>query len=208
MKKKGQTELEMDLLVGLESGFKARAVLCLVPEEIRAKRLRTARLKAKSMNYTVHKEYNVWAGINAFITNVCREWMTADKVVDTYRLRWQVELVFKTWKSQYKMDRYKTMRKERMECYLFATLLLVLLQWNIFSWLNHNSMKRGLPLSLHKFTMLMVRLRSPFNEAIVRGKVKMENLLELVMSLSDTYLLKESKCGKISFIDIISMPQC
>lgn len=208
MKKRGLKAVEMDLTVGLEGSFRARVIITLVPEEVKNKRLKAVAYKANNRNYTVQKEYKAWAGINVFVTNVSNEWLTSEKVMDIYRLRWQVELVFKTWKSHYKIDRYKTMRKERMECYLFATLLLVTLQWKIFSWLNHNSMKRGLPLSLHKFTMLMVRLKSTFNEAIVRSKVKMEILLEHLKSFSDTYLAKESKYRKKSFIDIISMPQC
>lgn len=208
MKKHGLKAVEKDLTVGLEGSFRARVIIAVVPDEVKNKRLKAVAYKASNRNYTVQKEYKTWAGINVFVTNVKDEWLSFEKVMDIYRLRWQVELVFKTWKSYYKIDRYKTMRKERMECYLLATLLLVLLQWKIFSWLNHNSMKKGLPLSLHKFTMLMVRLRSTFNEAVVRGKVKMENLLEYVKSLSETYLLKESKLRKTSFIDIITMPKC
>ena len=205
MKKSGSMTLERDLLVGFEGRFRARVVFALVPEEIKNKRLKAVAYKARNRNYTVQKEYKVWAGINVFITNVSQEWLAAEKVMDIYRLRWQVELVFKTWKSHYKIDRYKTMRKERMECYLYATLLLILLQWRIFSWLNRYSLQKGIPLSLHKFTMLMVRLRPMFNEAVVRTKMKMEILINHIMALSDSYLLKENRKGKVSFIDIVSI---
>ena len=205
MKKSGLLTLERDLLVGLEGRFKARVVFALMPDEIKNKRLKAVTYKAQNRNSTVQKEYKVWAGINVFITNVSKECLTAEKIMQIYRLRWQVELVFKTWKSHYRIDCYKTMRKERMECYLFATLLLILLQWKIFSWLNRHSLQKGIPLSLHKFTMLMIRLKPLFNETVVRAKADMEILLKHIMTLSDAYLLKENKKGKVNFMDIVSI---
>ncbi|MBD0382856.1 transposase [Paenibacillus sp. WST5] len=38
-------------------------------------------------------------GINVYITNIAWEIVSKERVHDLYSLRWQVEIVFKTWKS-------------------------------------------------------------------------------------------------------------
>ncbi len=202
MKKNKIMHLEKELLIGHEAKMKVRVIFNLVPDEVKRQRTKAVDYKAKSNNYTVQKEYRIWAGINVFITNVDKKTLTYEHIMNIYRLRWQVELVFKTWKSHYKIDRYKTMRKERIECYLYANLLLILLHWRIFSWLNQKVFYKRTLLSLHKFSKLMVHLTVPFNEIIVRSKNKIEIFLECVLELSESYLLKEKKKNKICFSDI------
>lgn len=202
MKKSKVMYLEKELLIGHEKKIKTRVIFNLVPDEVRKKRTQAVDYKAKNQNYTVQKEYKIWAGINVFITNVDKKTLTYEQIMNIYRLRWQVELVFKTWKSHYKIDHYKTMRKERIECYLYATLLLILLHWRIFSWLNQKVFYKRTPLSLHKFSKLMVHLTVPFNEIIVRSKNKIEIFLQCVLELSESYLLKEKKKNKLCFSDI------
>ena len=204
MKKTGIMSLEKELLIGHEKKIKARVIFALVPDGVKKQRADAVAYKANNKNYTVQKEYKVWTEINVFITNVSKDSLALKQIMSIYRLRWQVELVFKTWKSHYKIDSYKTMRKERMECYVYATLLLILLQWRIFSWLNRYSVRDGVPLSLHKFSKLMVHLTTLFNEAIVRNKIKIDVFVHQVIMLSKTYLQKEKKKNKVCFTDIVN----
>jgi hypothetical protein len=44
-----------------------------------------------------------------------------------YSLRWQVEIVFKTWKSFFQMDRCKEVKRERLECHLYGQLIAILI---------------------------------------------------------------------------------
>ena len=196
--------LEKELLIGHEKKIKARVIFALVPDGVKMQRASAVAYKASNKNYTVQKEYKVWTEINVFITNVTKDCLTSEQIMSIYRLRWQVELVFKTWKSHYEIDQYKTMKKERMECYVYATLLLILLQWRIFSWLNHHAVRNGVPLSLHKFSKLMVHLTILFNEAVVRNKIKIDVFLHQVIALSKSYLYKEKKKNKVCFTDIVN----
>jgi len=202
MKKNKIMHLEKELLIGHEAKMKVRVIFNLVPDEVKRQRTKAVDYKAKSNNYTVQKEYKIWAGMNVFITNVDKKTLTCEHIMNIYRLRWQVELVFKTWKSHYKIDRYKTMRKERIECYLYANLLLILLHWRIFCWLNQKVFYKRTLLSLHKFSKLMVHLTVPFNEIVVRSKNEIGIFLGCVLELSESYLLKEKKKNKICFSDI------
>lgn len=205
MKKNKIMYFEDELIVGNQNKLKARVIINLVPDEIKKKRAEAVAYKGKNQNYTVQKEYKVWTGINVFITNVDKKRLTVEQIINIYRLRWQVELVFKTWKSHYKIDQYKTMRKERIECYLFATLLLILLHWRIFSWLNQKLIHKKIDLSLHKFSKLMVHLNILFNETVIRSKNNIETFLNKVLKLSESYIQKEKKKNKIGFWDIARM---
>jgi hypothetical protein len=47
-----------------------------------------------------------------------------------------VELVFKTWKSFFSINKVKHVKKERLECQLLARLLWILINWQLFK--NYN----------------------------------------------------------------------
>jgi hypothetical protein len=44
-----------------------------------------------------------------------------------YSLRWQIEILFKTWKSFFEIDECKHIKKERLECHLYGQLIGILL---------------------------------------------------------------------------------
>jgi hypothetical protein len=203
MSKNNILYVEKELFVGHEKKIKARVIFSLLPNEIKKQRSKTVAYKAKNKNYTLQKEYQIWTGINVFITNVDKKVLNSKKIMDVYRLRWQVELIFKTWKSHYKIDHYKSMRKQRMECYLYATLLLILLHWRVFSWLNQKLFDKNIHLSLHKFSKLMVHLTPLVNQIVIRSKGKVTFFLNTVLTLSEPYLQKEKKKNKIGFSDIV-----
>ena len=46
-------------------------------------------------------------------------------------MRWQIELTFKIWKSICKIDKVKKVKKDRLECYIWAKLLMIVLCWRI-----------------------------------------------------------------------------
>lgn len=50
-------------------------------------------------------------GMNVYITNTSPEEVTNDYVHSHYSLRWQIEILFKTWKSFFEIDECKTIKK-------------------------------------------------------------------------------------------------
>ena len=67
------------------------------------------------------------AQYNIFITNASSEALKTIEIYDFYRLRWQIELLFKIWKSLFEIDKIGDMSISRFECYLYGKLILILL---------------------------------------------------------------------------------
>ncbi len=60
-------------------------------------------------------------------TTVAKSRLDADRCLELYRLRWQVELLFKRWKSLCGFDRLPNNLDETITAWLYAKVLLALL---------------------------------------------------------------------------------
>lgn len=52
---------------------------------------------------------------------------TMEQVHDIYSLRWQIEIVFKTWKSLLGISHCHNIKRERLECHLYGQLIAIFL---------------------------------------------------------------------------------
>ena len=137
LKKTGMQALDMDVLIYQRELLKCRLVIEMVTDDEYRNRLRQAERSAKKHGVGLSKDHKLRCRYNAFITNVDRGILPIEKIRKTYYLRWQIELVFKTWKSFFEINKVKKVKKERMECQLLAKLLWVLLNWRFFQSCNH-----------------------------------------------------------------------
>jgi hypothetical protein len=51
------------------------------------------------------------------------EWLTLEQISLIYRLRWQIELLFKLWKSECQINRIAGRIRERVLCEIYAKLV-------------------------------------------------------------------------------------
>ena len=136
-KKAGIRTLDLDVLIYQRELLKCRLVIEMVTDNEYRKRLRQAECSAKKHGVGLSKVHKLRCRYNAFITNVNREILPIEKIRKTYYLRWQIELIFKTWKSFFEINKVKKVKKERLECQLLAKLIWVLLNWQLFRCCNN-----------------------------------------------------------------------
>jgi len=122
-----RTVLEKAVVLGARDRVAARLVAVRMPEAIVNKRRRQAHAVAKRRGYTPSQAHLTLMAWNLFITNVPATIWPPQTVGVVYTFRWQVELVFKTWKSGLHLAEVTTTTKHSPLCYLYGRLLLMLI---------------------------------------------------------------------------------
>ncbi|MBA4300253.1 MAG: hypothetical protein C0433_09160 [Cyclobacterium sp.] len=107
--KKDRLELmEVAVFPGKKERIPARLVVSLADETTYEKRLRKTSKQAKSTGNKVSDKFKVRARLNMIVTNVPAEILKGKDIRKVYSLRWQIELIFKNWKSLVTIDEFNT----------------------------------------------------------------------------------------------------
>ena len=67
------------------------------------------------------------AGINIYMTNIDPSVLDKEQVHNIYTLRWQIEILFKSFKTYFEIDEVKKVKIERFECQLYGKLIAIIL---------------------------------------------------------------------------------
>ena len=121
-----QNTIDFDVYLGKEK-FPVRLVAYRLPEEIVNQRRRKAYDAARKKSRTPTKKYLQWLSFSFYITNVPITVWTTDVIGTIYRLRWQIELIFKQWKSLLKIDFLTGKSEYRIQCLLYGRLITICL---------------------------------------------------------------------------------
>lgn len=105
--------------------LKIRLIAERMPDDIANKRRRKARKTAKKKGRSPTKKHMFLLGWGLYITNVEAERLKAESVRLLYSLRWQIELVFKGWKSHHGLTEVRGKRRERIECFIYGRLIMM-----------------------------------------------------------------------------------
>ena len=114
---------ERDYQIGHKTRLKVRLIAQRLPQPQAVERRRKALAKHRKKGRTPSATYLHLLDWNIFITNVPPNRLTAVQVIAFYRLRWQIELVFKLWKSCAQLADVGLWRSQRVLCFLYAKLI-------------------------------------------------------------------------------------
>jgi hypothetical protein len=98
-----------------------------LPEPVVQERRRKALQEACKKGRELSPEYLDWLSFGFYITNVSQQVWPAKVVGTIYRLRWQVELTFRNWKSLLKINVLKGTRPERIKCLIYGRLITIIM---------------------------------------------------------------------------------
>jgi hypothetical protein len=99
-----------------------------VPPEIARRRRQTVLEKARKKQYTPSAEKLALCGWNIYVTNAPVKLLSLEEVLVLARMRWQIELIFKLWKSHGGLGATRSVNPWRILCETFAKLLGQLIQ--------------------------------------------------------------------------------
>jgi hypothetical protein len=91
--------VDLPIQLGASQRLHCRLIAVRVPEEIANRRRQQARQKARDHGREASAAYLELLGWTVFVTNAGAEQLGWQAVVVLYRARWQIELLFKLWKS-------------------------------------------------------------------------------------------------------------
>lgn len=72
--------------------------------------------------------------LNIYLTNLEADQWRAEMVIQLYRIRWQIEILFKVWKSILKIGRVHPMKPHRFLCLMYTQMAWALLNAKIFQY--------------------------------------------------------------------------
>ena len=121
---------EGQVWVGRGRRLRARLMVKRVPQEVADQRRRRIRKSARDKGHNPSAVALALAVWTILITNIPAEMVSLEEALIVVKVRWQIELLFKLWKSQGRVDRWRTEKAARIMCEVYAKLLaLVLQQW-------------------------------------------------------------------------------
>lgn len=204
MKKYHLPFVEMNVFIGARHKIKVRLCMSLVTEEVYKQRLDKLKKSNQRKKCGISENSKSRLRLSLFITNVPKKILSTRKIQQLYHIRWQIELVFKQWKSTCGINKIPPIRAQRFLCILYARLILILL----YSGFTHILVayfyyKQKKLLSTHKcmktlwpaFTLLY---------ALMRQENQVEkNFMLLIKKVSTGHYLEKKK-HKLSYMDLFN----
>ena len=123
------------VLIGTERQVPCRVVAWRVPQEVANRRRQKLIAETRRKDGRVpSRERLAWCDWTILVTNVGEELLTPREVAILYRARWQIELLFKRWKSLGLIAELSGSTEARQMVRLWSRLLAVLVQhWVLLS---------------------------------------------------------------------------
>jgi hypothetical protein len=103
--------------------WRCRLIAVRVPEEVAQQRRARVVREAKNLGRTVSAERLALCGWTVLLTNAPPGLLGVAEALALRRLRWQIELLFRLWKDEGKVDESRGHKPYRVLCELLAKLL-------------------------------------------------------------------------------------
>jgi len=144
--------LQRNVIMGADSHpVSCRLIALRVTEQVANARRRKLRKEARKKGRTPSKIHLALCDWTLFVTNAPAEILPVKIVRSLYRLRWQIELIFKQLKSVLRVHASHTAKEFRLKCELYGKLIMAALIHGIHSSLNADLWStRGLEVSFDK----------------------------------------------------------
>ncbi len=129
--KEGQA-FDLPLFMGKQRRMPVRLVIQRVPQKVADMKRHRLRKAARRKRWNITKERLEMCNLNLFITNLPTGRWSAQQVMSLYTIRWQIEIMFKVWKSIFKIGKPGPMNPHRFLCLLYGQMAWAVLNAKIF----------------------------------------------------------------------------
>ncbi len=209
LQKEGKDSSNIKVYVGKIERFETRLVAEKVPKNVakeRTKRFKRDRKKEPS------PYYKQWSGFTIFITNIPETTFSGKMIIELYKIRWQIELVFKNLKSNIEINILKGTNKNRIESLVYGRLITIVVMFMIQNFAAN--IAKDKEISGDKLVK-MLKNNNQLQQAIINNDISMlliilEHDIMLICKQkrnrkttyeSVEHVLKNEKPNKMSIID-------
>jgi hypothetical protein len=203
MKPGEMTEL-VDVFIGRDSKFKTRLILYKLTEKQLLERTKKTLISAKKKGIQKSSNTMDLLEVTMYITNISNEMINLQKIYDIYTLRWQVEIIFKIWKSIYHVNRLKAVKIERFQCQLYGKLILMLVSSTIlFKVRKILLMKNNKEVSEIKLAQIINEYIGILYLSLINSISEVFNIILNIYKLSEKNAIKSHKKLKQTALEIM-----
>jgi hypothetical protein len=124
--------VDIPVELGVNQRLPARLLAVRAPQEVADLRRMRMKDEARRRGKMVTAAQLKLADWNIFVTNVPADRLTLREALVVARVRWQIELIFKLWKSHSRIDEWRSAKPWRILCEVYAKLIAVVIQHWMF----------------------------------------------------------------------------
>jgi hypothetical protein len=141
--------LDCDLRLGQKQALTCRLVAERVPNEVRDQRRQRLQETARRCQQAVSARAWALAAWTIYLTNLPKTLATSAEILLLGRYRWQIELLFKLWKSDLHIDEWQSKKPQRILAELYGKLIgAIITHWLLLLACWHNprrSLRQAMP---------------------------------------------------------------
>lgn len=166
----------IDIMIQL-GDLKCRLVGNKLSKKLKNQRIEGAESDAKKKGRNpISKEYKIFLSYGLFITNLSDAYST-NSVYTIYRLRWQVELIFKSWKSILDLHKIHSAKENRILCEVYGKLIVAILLMGVC---NEIQNKYEVPFSYFQLLQYFKAIATNWSLKIMAGLSRHSTFLKKI----------------------------
>lgn len=170
-----------------------RLIILRNPAAVTEKRRRTAKEHAKKRGTTLSQTYLFMLGWTLFVTNAPETLISLKQVYDFYRIRWQIELIFKLWKGSCGLNQILAWRRERILTELYAKLIgIVIVHFLLAPLRIPDEVWSEREVSHTRFQQILARFARSFKQSLADVMVLAKTLDQFVLHV-ERFSLKQKR---------------
>lgn len=198
------TELEIYLKKGKEV-IKSRLVIEKVPDNVKAERLRKVNQNSIKKGRQTKKLTKVFQGFNVYVSNAEENYLSKENFRKIYSFRWQIELIFKNWKSNFYLDKIEGWKKERVKCTIYARLLMIIISRKFISYLRAIVwIEKMEELSEFKASKHLIIVLQEVLKSLIKDEDNIAHIFKNSMNFILNHCLKVKEKGRVYPLQFLS----
>lgn len=210
MERDGVEKFEIDVFIGKEM-VPVRLYMGRVPPEVYQERLRRKKSEEKKRGTQMKEKTKILLWFNLFVTNVEEDKIQMEKIIPLYRFRWQVELMFKNWKSLFAIHALQKMKEHRYITMLYTRLILIIVNLQIINQVQNTLSRQMIRDSILSYKKSLQTLKNRFNDilSILRSDLQyaIKQMNRIYLNLSQNHW-REKRKNRENFVDNMKLFIC